>query len=246
MPLPVADQSRLLSKLLPAYITSVWPLAGVYQYVLLLGSPPRELFTADRARERPDTLVDPQMKIQIPLLAECLAASGAHNLLLFLVPQQMLVEVVLGGHASFAQTALERRLVMPVFHVGLQRGDALACVAAHGANNGRCIAVHLLRVLHHVVLYLELLPANGAGIVETARMFSNEMILQRPPVVALVLADGARVQHRSVNLFRVLFQVFPQSERLVTGLATVPVLLHVRRQQRFPVELFTAKVTLKK
>lgn len=246
MSLPVADQSRLLSKLLPAYITSVRPLAGVYQYVLLLSSPPRELFTADRAREWPDTLVDPQMKIQIPLLAESLAASGAHHFLLFLVPEQVLVKVVLSGHASFAQTALERGLVVPVFHVGLQRGHALARVPAHRANNGRRVAVHLLRVLHHVVLYLELLPANGARIVETARMFPDEMILQRPPVVALVLADGARVQHRPVHLFRVLLQVFPQSERLVTGLATVPVLLHVRRQQRFPVELFTAKITLQK
>lgn len=244
MPLPVADQSRLLSELLPAYITSVRPLACVYQYVLLLGSPPRELFTADRAGERPDTLVDPQMKVQIPLLAERLAAGRAHNLLLLLVPQQMLVKVVLSGHATFAQTALERGLVMPVLHVCLQRGDALARVAAHRANDGRRVAVHLLRVLHHVVLYLELLPAHGARVVETARVLSNEMILQRPPVVALVLADGARVQHRAVNLFRVLLQVFPQSERLAARLATMPVLLHVRRQQRLPLELFAAKVAL--
>lgn len=204
MPLPVTDQARLLSELLSAYITSVGPLARVYQYVLLLSSPSRKLLATDRTGERPDTLVNPQMKIQIPFLTESLAASWTDHFLLSLMPQQMLFQVLLGRHATFAQTALVRRLVVPVLHVSLQGRYALASMAADSANDWRCVAVHLLRVLHHVVLYLELLPANSARVVKTASVFPDEMVLQRPPVVALVLADAARIQHRPVHLFRVL------------------------------------------
>ena len=246
MPLPVADQSRLLRELLPADITGVRSLTGVYQDVLLLSGPPRELLAADRAGERPDAFVDPQMEVQVSLLAERLAASRANNLLLPLVPEQVLLEVALRRHATLAEAALVRGLVVPVLHVRLQRGHALASVAANRADDRRRVAVHLLRVLHHVVLDLELLAADRARIVEAARVLTDEMVLQRPPVVALVLADGARVQHGPVDLFRMLLQVFSQPERLAAAFAPVSVLLHVRRQKRLPLELFPTKVTLQR
>ena len=135
---------------------------------------------------------------------------------------------------------------MPVLHVRLQRRHALAGVAANGADDRWCVAVHLLRVLHHVVLDLELLAAHRARVVEAARVLTDEMILQRPSVVALVLADRARVQHRAVDLLRMLLQVFSQPERLTAAFAPVSVLLHVRRQQRLSVELLPAKVTLQR
>lgn len=86
MTLPVANESRLLREGLAADVADIRSLAGVNQYVLLLRGLSRKSLAADRTGERPDTLMDPQMKIQVPLLAEGLAASGTDDLLLPLVP----------------------------------------------------------------------------------------------------------------------------------------------------------------
>lgn len=193
MSLPVTDQSRFLRKLLSTNITSIRSLTCVYQNMLLLSSSSRELLATNRARKRPDTFVDPQMKVQIPLLTKSLTTSLANHFLLPLVPQQMLLQVLLGRHTTFAQITLVRSLVVLVFHVRLQGRHALASVTANCANNWRCVAMHLLRVLHHVVLDLELFPTDCTRIVKPAGVLSNEMILQRPPVVAFIFTDTARI-----------------------------------------------------
>lgn len=194
MPLPVADETGLLRKSLPAYVAGVRPLAGVNQYVLLLRGFAREGLAADRAGERPDALVDPQMEIQISLLTEGLAARGTHHLLLTLVPDQMLIEILLRGQTTLAYLALVGRLVVSVLHVRLDGRYVLTCVAADAANDGRLAVVHLIRVLLQVVLDLELLLADRAGILKAARVLPNEVILQGALVVALVVADVARIQ----------------------------------------------------
>lgn len=97
MTLPVTDETGLLREGLAADVADIRPLAGVYQHVLLLCGLPRESLATDRAGERSDTLMDPQVKVQVPLLAESLAASGTYHFLLALVPDQMLLKIFLRG-----------------------------------------------------------------------------------------------------------------------------------------------------
>lgn len=203
MTLPMADETGFLRKGLAADVAGVGPLAGVYQHVLLLRGLPGEGLAADRTGERSDTLMDPQVKVQVPLLAESFAASGADHLLLALVPDQVLVQIFLRGQTALAYLALVSRFVVSILHVRLDGGHVLAGVAADAADDGRLAAVHLIHVLLQVVLDLELLLADGARVLEAAGVFAYEVVLQGALVVALVVADAARIQKRSVNLLRV-------------------------------------------
>lgn len=82
----MANESWLLCKSLAADVANIRSLAGVNQYVLLLRGLSRKSLAADWTGKWPDTLMDPQMKVQVPLLAESLAASRTDDLLLPFVP----------------------------------------------------------------------------------------------------------------------------------------------------------------
>jgi len=227
MPLPVADEAGLLRKGLSAYVADVRSLAGVNQYVLLLRGLSRKGFAADRARERSDTLMNPQVKLQVTLLAEGFAAGRTDDLLLTLVPDQMLIEILLRGQTTLADFAFVGRLVVSVLHVRLYGGYVFASVAADATNDRRFAAVYLIRVLLEVILDFELFLADRTGILETARMLSYKVVFQGALVVALVLADAARVKQRSVNLLDVALQLSLQTEALAASLALILVLAHV-------------------
>ena len=168
------------------------------------------------------------MKVQVSPLAEDLAAGGTDHLLLPLVPEQVLLEAVLRHQSALAYAAFVLRPEVPVPHVRLQRRKALVRMAADGADDGRLVVVHLVGVLPQVVLDLELLLADLAGVHVAAGVPPDDVILQRPLVLALVLADVAGVKQRPVDLLVVELQVFSQLEGLPAGLAGVFVLSHVR------------------
>lgn len=214
--------------------------------MLLLGGLPGEGFAADWAGERPDALMDPQVEIQIPLLTEGLAAGGTNDLLLSLVPDQVLVEVLLRGETALTDLALVGRLVVSVLHVRLDGGHVLAGVSADAADNGRLAAVHLIHVLLQIVLDLELLLADRAGVLESAGVLPYEVVLQGALVVALVVADAARIQKRPVNVHDVALQLSLQAEALAAGLALVFVKAHVFYHGRFFAKTFTARGTLQR
>jgi len=241
MSLPVADETGFLSKGLSAYVADVRSLAGVNQHVLLLRGLSREGFAADRARERPDTLMNPQVKVQVPLLAKGFAAGGTDDLLLALVPDQMLIEILLRGQTTFADFALVSRLVVSVLHVRLYGGYVLASVAADAADDGRFAAVHLIRVLLEIVFDLELFLADRAGILKTAGVLSYKVVFQGALVVALVVADAAGVEQRPVNLLDVALQLSLQTEALAAGLALILVLAHVLYHDGLLAETLSAR-----
>jgi hypothetical protein len=227
MPLPVTDEAGFLCKGLSAYVADVRSLAGMNQYMLLLRGLSWEGFAADRAGERSDALMNPQVKLQVTFLAEGFAAGGTNDLLFTLVPDQMLIEILLRGQTTLADFAFVGRLVVSVFHMRLYGGYVFASVAADAANDGRFAAVHLIRVLLEVVLDFELFLADRAGILEAAGMLPYKVVFQGALVVALVLADAARVKQRSVNLLDMTFQLPFQTEALAAGLALILMLAHV-------------------
>lgn len=193
MSLPVANKPGFLSKSLTTDIADVRSLASVNQYVLFLSSFSGEGFTADWTRERPNTLMDPQVKIQIPLLAKSLSTRRTDDFLFPLVPDQMLIEILLGGQAAFAYLTFESWLMVSILHVRFDSGHILAGMSANATNDGRFAAVHLIHVLLQIVLDLELFFANRARVLKAAGMLSCEVILQRALVVALVVAYATRI-----------------------------------------------------
>lgn len=174
--------------------------------MLLLRGLPGEGFATDRTGERPDTLMDPQVEVQVPLLAEGLAAGGTDDFLLSLVPDQVLVEILLRGKTTLAYLALISWLVVSVLHVRLDGGHVLAGVSADAADDGRLAAVHLIHVLLQIVLDFELLLADRARMLEAAGVLPYEVILQGALVVALVLADAAGIQEGPVNVHDMALQ----------------------------------------
>lgn len=175
--------------------------------MLLLCGLPGEGFTADRTGERADTLMDPQVEVQVPLLAEGLAAGGTDDFLLSLVPDQVLVEILLRGKTALAYLALISRLVMSILHVRLDGGHVLAGVSADATDDGRLAAVHLIHVLLQIVLDFELLLADRARMLKAAGVFPYEVVLQGAFVIALVFADAAGIQEGSVDVHDMALQL---------------------------------------
>lgn len=243
MPLSVADKSGLLREGLPAYVADVRSFAGVNQYVLLLRGLSGKGFAADGTGERPDALMDPQMKIQVPLLTESLAAGGTDDFLFSLVPNQMLIQILLRGQTALAYLTLVSRLVVSILHVRFDGGEILTSMPADTADNGRFAAVHLIHVLLQIVLDLELFGADRTRVLEAAGVLSYEVILQGALVVALVLANATGIQKGSVDLFNVSLQFPLQIEALAAGLTLVFVLFfHVYYYSGFLIETLTAYI----
>lgn len=130
---------------------------------------------------------------------------------------------------------------MSVLHVRFDGGHVLASVAADAADDGRVAAVHLIHVLLQVVLDFELFLADCTRVLEAAGVLSYEVIFQGTLVVALVLADTARIEKRSVDLLHVVLQVPLQAEALAAGLALVLVLAHVLYHSSLLAESFAAR-----
>lgn len=220
--LPVADQSGLLGEGLAAYVADVRPLARVDEEVLLLRGPTAEGLLAHRARERLDARVDPHVELEVAP-AEPLAARRAEYLLPGLVPDDVLLEVLPGRHAAAADLADELGLVVTVLHVGLQRVEVLAEVAADLADDRRRVAVILLHVVIQRLLYLELLAALVARVLVVARVQPYEVVLQGPLVRAPVVADVALVDSLAMAFVDVGAQLAAESEspRTIRACATV-------------------------
>lgn len=175
--------------------------------MLLLCSLSGKGFAADRTGEWPDTLMDPQVEVQVPLLTKGFATSRTDDLLLSLVPDQVLVEILLRGQTALAYLAFISRLVVSVLHVRLDGGHVLAGMPADATDDGRFTAVHLIHVLLQIILDFELLLADRTRMLEAAGMFPYEMILQGALVVAFVLADAAGIQERPVNVHDMALQL---------------------------------------
>lgn len=153
----------------------------------------------------------------------------------------MLVQILLRGQTAFAYLALVGRLVVSVLHMRLEGRHVFTRVSADATDDGRFAAMHLIRMLLQIVLDLELLLANRAGVVIAAGVLPREVILQGALVVALVLANAAGIEQRSVNLLDVALQVSLQAETLATGLALVPVLPYVFYHAGFVAETFVTR-----
>lgn len=78
MDLPVADETRLLSKRFAANIARIDTLAGVQKEMLAQAAVPGEHSATDRATVRLITRVDPHVLFQIVILEEGFAALLAH------------------------------------------------------------------------------------------------------------------------------------------------------------------------
>lgn len=212
--------------------------------MLLLRGLSGEGFATDWTGERSDTLMDSQMEIQVPLLAESLAAGGTDDLLLSFVPDQVLVEILLRSQTALAYLAFVSRFVVSIFHVRLDGGHILASVSADAADDGRLAAVHLIHVLLQVILDLELLLADRTRMLEAAGVFPYEVVLQCALVIALVLADTAGIQKRSVDVHDVALQLSFQTKALAAGLALIFVQTHVFYHDSFLTETFAARGAL--
>lgn len=243
MAFPVTNKAGFLSERLAANVANVRPLPRVDEHVLLLSSLPSERFAAHGAGERFHPGVHPHVRVQIPA-SEPLSASGAQHLLPGLVPGQMLLQILPGGHPSSADSTYELGLVMPVLHVGLQSVEILAEVAAHVAHYRRCVAVVLLHVMVQRFLYLELLAARVAGEIVIARVQTDVVVLQGTFVVALVLAYAAIVHLASMDLLHVGGQVTAKPESLRAIGTLVLVLLQVLGQIALLEELAPTVVAL--
>lgn len=173
----MTNESRLLRESLSANVADIWSLAGVNQYVLLLRGLSGKSLAADWTGERPDTLMDSQVKVQVPLLAKGLAASGTDDLLLPFVPDQMLVQILLRSQTAFAYLALVSRFVMSILHVRLDGRKVFTRMSADATNDWRFATMHLIHMLLQIVLDLELLLANRAGILEDVGVLPYEVIL---------------------------------------------------------------------
>ena len=117
--------------------------------------------------------------------SEPLAAGRAQYLLPGLVPREVLLEVLLGGHASATDPADELGLVVPVLHVGLERVKVLAEVPADVADDRRRVAVVLLHVVVQGLLDLELLAADVAGEIVAVGVQPYVVVLQVPLLLLL-------------------------------------------------------------
>lgn len=177
-------------------------------------------------------------------MAEGLAAGGTDDLFLSLVPDEVLVKILLRGQTALAYLAFVSWFVVSILHVRLDGGHVLAGMSADAADDGRFAAVHLIHVLLQIVLDLELLLTDRTGVLEAAGMFPYEMILQGALVVALVLADAAGIQERSVNVHDVALQLSLQTKVLAAGLALVLVHAHMFYHGSFLAETFAARGTL--
>lgn len=91
--------------------------------------------------------MNPQVKVQVPLLTEGFAAGGTDDLLLSFMPDQVLVEILLSGKTTFAYFAFVSRFVMPILHVRLDSGHVLAGVSTDAADDGRFPTMNLIHVL---------------------------------------------------------------------------------------------------
>lgn len=91
--------------------------------------------------------MNPQVKIQVPLLTEGLATGGTDDLFLSFVPNKVLVEILLRGQTALAYLAFVSRLVMSILHVCLDGGHVFASVSTDAADDGRFAAVHLIHML---------------------------------------------------------------------------------------------------
>lgn len=79
---------------------------------------------------------------------------------------------------------------------------------------------------------------------KAAGVFPYEVVLQSTLVVALVLADTAGIQERSVNVHDVALQLSLQAKALAAGLALIFVQAHVFYHGSFLTETFTARGAL--
>lgn len=90
MPLPVADQTRLLSKRLAANVANVWSLSGVNQYVLLLSCLSSKHLSADGTRERLHSRVYPHVRVEVAP-SKSLATGRTEHLFPGFVPHEVLL-----------------------------------------------------------------------------------------------------------------------------------------------------------
>lgn len=243
MAFPVTNKPRFLSKRLATNVANVRPLPSMNKHVLLLSSLPSERFPAHGAGKRFDTGVHPHVGVQVSS-PEPLSTGGAQHLLPCLVPGQMLLQIFTRGHTSSADLAHELGLVVSVLHMGLQRVEILAEMAAHVAHYWRCVAVVLFHVMIQRFLYLELLAARVAREIVVARVQTNIMVLQGTFVVALVLANAAIVHLASMDLLHVGGQVSAKSESFRAIRTLVLVLLQVLGQVTLLEELASTVVAL--
>lgn len=211
--------------------------------MLLLSCLPSERLSADGARERLDPGVHSHVGIEVAT-SEPLAAGRAQHLLPGLVPREVLLQILLGGHAPAADPADELGLVVPVLHVGLERVKVLAEVPADVADDRRRVAVVLLHVVVQGLLDLELLAADVAGEIVAVGVQPYVVVLQGALVVALVLAHAAVVHLPPVDLVDVGGQVSTEPERPRAVRALVPVLLQVLREIALVQEPPTTMVAL--
>lgn len=189
--LPVADKTGLLSERLAAYIARIDTLASVQKEVLAQAAVPGERSAADRAVIRFVARVDPHVFPQIIILEESLAALLAHRLFLPLVLRQhVLIQILLRDEPPMAQRALEFRLIMRVFLVGVETMAVTAGLAADVAHYRRFPMIKP-GVRGEVALDLELLAAMFARVTVILGMLADKVRPQGLLASAYQAADDA-------------------------------------------------------
>lgn len=226
MSFPMADETGLLGKRLTANVANVGSLPGVDQHMLLLCCLSSKRLPTDRTGERLYSGVHPHVRVEVAS-SESLATGRTEHLLPGFVPHEMLLQVLLGGHAPSTNPTDEFRLVVSVLHMGFESVKVLAEMTADVTHDWRCFAVILLHVMIQGLLDLELLAASVARVIVVARVQSDVVILQSALVVALVLAHAALVHLLSMIPLDMGDQVTPKTEGLRAIDALVSVLFQV-------------------
>jgi len=237
MSLPVADQTRLLSKRLAANVANIRSLSGVNQHMLFLSCLSSKRLSADGTRERLHTRMHPHVRVKITS-SKSLATGRAEHFLPGFVPHEVLLQILLRGHAPSTYSADKIRLVVSVLHMRFESMEVLAKVTANVAHDRRSSAVILFHMMIQSFLDFKLLAAGIARVIVIARVQSNVVILQSALIVALVLAYTALVHLLTMILLDVGDQVTPETESLRTVGAFVSVLLKMFSETAF-LEKFT-------
>lgn len=158
MRLPVTDQARFLCERFATDITDIRTFSRVYEQVLPIRCSTRESLAADVTIVRSVPGMSHHVLLQSMILRERFPALLAYETLSPLVLQQnMLIQILLGNHASFANLTLVLWLEMCPLLMHVQRVAVRACFPTNVAYN-RPFFMLETHVKPHVAFHLELFP----------------------------------------------------------------------------------------